>query len=101
MPCEGSPWEVSMTVLIDDTELEVRSAEELEDLVDQKRTLPTKASILDRLAVSDRRGFLKSTGLTALGAALGMAVPFGRHFPTGVVPAAFAQDTGADLMSEK
>jgi len=58
-------------------------------------------TILDRLPISDRRGFLKSTGLTAIGAALGMAVPFGRHFPDGLVPAAFAQDTGADLMSEK
>jgi len=59
------------------------------------------STTLERLTVSDRRSFLKSTGLTALGAALGMAVPFGEHFPKGLVPAAFAQDTGADLMSEK
>src|SRR5690554_2999146 len=70
---------------------------------DEGRDQSTQAAttVFDRLSVSDRRGFLKSTGLTALGAALGMAAPFGRHFPEGLVPAAFAQDTGADLMSEK
>ncbi len=48
-----------------------------------------------------RRDFLKGTGLAALGAAMGLAVPFQRHFPDGLVPAAFAQDTGMDLMPEK
>ncbi len=48
-----------------------------------------------------RRGFLRTTGLTALGAMLGMAVPFERNLPSGFVPAARAQDTGLDLMSGK
>lgn len=50
---------------------------------------------------ADRRDFLKGAGLTALGSILGMSVPFERHFPAGVIPAAFAQDTGADLLSGK
>src|SRR5690606_38631520 len=37
----------------------------------------------------------------AIGAAFGMSVPFGKNFPAGLVPAAFAQDTGADLMAEQ
>ncbi|WP_018000607.1 sulfite oxidase [Paracoccus sp. N5] len=48
-----------------------------------------------------RRGFLKTTGLSALGTVLGMAVPFGRNLPAGFVPAALAQDTGLDLMAGK
>lgn len=48
-----------------------------------------------------RRGFLKTTGLSTLGAMLGMAVPFGRNLPAGFVPAALAQDTGLDLMAGK
>lgn len=88
-----------MALLIDRDEGKDRSAQLADEDVDRIPS-PT-AGIFDRLSVSDRRGFLKSTGLTALGAALGMAVPFGRHFPAGLVPAAFAQDTGADLMSEK
>lgn len=37
-----------------------------------------------------RRGFLRGAGLAALGAAIGTTMPFSRHFPTGLVPAAFA-----------
>ncbi|MFC3571231.1 sulfite oxidase [Paracoccus simplex] len=48
-----------------------------------------------------RRGFLRTTGLTALGTILGMAVPFERNLPAGFVPAALAQDTGLDLMAGK
>lgn len=48
-----------------------------------------------------RRRFLKTTGLSALGAMLGMAVPFERNLPAGFVPVALAQDTGLDLMSGK
>lgn len=48
-----------------------------------------------------RRAFIKASGTTALGAMLGMAVPFGRNFPLGVVPVALAQDTGLDNMSDK
>src|SRR5690554_197944 len=90
-----------MTFLFDRDESRERSASFADEAIDQARSPDAVTTILDRLPASDRRGFLKSTGLTALGAALGMAVPFGRHFPKGLVPAAFAQDTGADLMSEK
>ena len=39
-----------------------------------------------------RRGFLRDGGLLALGAALGMTIPHARHFPPGLIPAAFAAD---------
>lgn len=48
-----------------------------------------------------RRGFLKTTGLSALGAMLGMSIPFERNLPAGFVPVALAQDSGLDLMSGK
>ncbi|KGJ05330.1 Mo-co oxidoreductase dimerisation domain-containing protein [Paracoccus halophilus] len=48
-----------------------------------------------------RREFLRGTGLSAFGAMLGMAVPFGANMPAGLIPAALAQDTGLDLMTGK
>ena len=39
-----------------------------------------------------RRGFLKGAGLAAMGAALGATIPFARHMPGGLVPAAFASE---------
>ena len=50
---------------------------------------------------ASRRGFMKTTGLSALGAVLGMAVPFERNLQPGIVPVALAQDTGMDLMAGK
>ncbi|TPG59660.1 molybdopterin containing oxidoreductase [Roseomonas nepalensis] len=38
-----------------------------------------------------RRGALKGAALASLGAALGAAIPFGRHLPAGLLPAALAQ----------
>jgi len=55
--------------------------------------------IFGRIAHSDRRGFLRGAGLTTMGAMLGMAIPFHRTMPQGLVPAAFAADdvlTGKD-----
>lgn len=49
----------------------------------------------------DRREFLKWAGLTGAGALVGMAVPFERNLPAGVVPVALAQDTGQELMKDK
>lgn len=43
-----------------------------------------------RLAHADRRGFLNGAGLATMGAMLGMAIPFHRTMPQGLVPAAFA-----------
>ena len=40
-----------------------------------------------------RRGVLGGAALTAMGAALGAAIPFGRRLPGGVLPAALAQPT--------
>lgn len=50
---------------------------------------------------TDRRAFLKFTGLSTLGAMVGMAIPFERNFPHGVVPVALSQDSGQELMSGK
>lgn len=52
------------------------------------------------LVSSTRRRFLRTTGLSTLGAMVGMAIPFEGNLPFGVVPA-MAQDSGADLMSGK
>lgn len=57
--------------------------------------------LFGRLAHADRRGFLRGAGLAAMGAALGAAMPFHRNFPSGLVPAAFAQDSEAKLMAGK
>ena len=38
------------------------------------------------------RGFLKGAGLAAMGAALGATIPFARHMPSGLVPAAWASE---------
>jgi DMSO/TMAO reductase YedYZ molybdopterin-dependent catalytic subunit len=45
-----------------------------------------------RVAHGDRRGFLKGAGLTTLGTMLGMAIPFHRNYPQGLIPAALAQE---------
>lgn len=55
---------------------------------------------VDDLA-SDRRSLLKYAGFSTLGTMLGMAIPFERNLPRGVVPVALAQDTGQELMSGK
>ena len=47
-----------------------------------------------------RRAFLRNTGLTTLGAMVGMSIPFESNLPMGVLPA-MAQDTGEDLMVDK
>lgn len=39
-----------------------------------------------------RRRFVTHAGLAAMGAALGMAIPFGRSMPSGYLPVALAQD---------
>ena len=44
---------------------------------------------------ADRRGFLRGAGLAAMGAAVGMAIPFHRTMPSGFIPLALAEKTGA------
>jgi len=46
----------------------------------------------------DRRGFLRGAGLAAMTGALGMAMPFHRNFPAGLIPQALAQ---ADVIDGK
>lgn len=62
---------------------------------------PSKADHEKRSHSGSRRKFLRTTGLSALGAALGMAIPFERNLTSGIIPVALAQDTGLDLMSAK
>jgi DMSO/TMAO reductase YedYZ molybdopterin-dependent catalytic subunit len=50
------------------------------------------AVIFGRKAKHDRRGFLQTVGLSAMGAALGAAIPFHRNMPDGFIPVALAQD---------
>ncbi|MEQ8653847.1 MAG: sulfite oxidase [Kiloniellales bacterium] len=49
-------------------------------------------ALFGRRANGDRRGFLKGAGLATMGAMLGMAIPFHRNMPQGLIPAAFAAD---------
>jgi DMSO/TMAO reductase YedYZ molybdopterin-dependent catalytic subunit len=49
------------------------------------------AVVFGRRTGLNRRGFLGTAGLAALGAAVGGAIPFARTMPAGLVPAALAQ----------
>lgn len=40
----------------------------------------------------NRRGVLKGAGLSAMAMAVGSAIPFARHMPIGMIPAALAQE---------
>ena len=48
-------------------------------------------AIFGRTAYKDRRGFLRGAGLSALGLALGAAIPFHRSMPAGLIPVGLAQ----------
>lgn len=50
------------------------------------------AVVFGRRAQADRRGFLKGAGLAAVSAAVGAPLVFHRTFPSGLIPAALAQD---------
>jgi DMSO/TMAO reductase YedYZ molybdopterin-dependent catalytic subunit len=56
---------------------------------------PERADYLlfGRRAHADRRGFLKGAGLAAMGAAIGSTIPFHRNMPSGLIPAALADQT--------
>jgi DMSO/TMAO reductase YedYZ molybdopterin-dependent catalytic subunit len=48
-----------------------------------------------------RRGFLKGSGLAAMSAVLGASIPFARHLPGGLIPAAFAEtDASFELVGK-
>ncbi|MDV7339226.1 sulfite oxidase [Terasakiella sp. A23] len=53
---------------------------------------PSEHEMIEQVASSDRRGFLKGLGLTTMGAMVGMSIPFGKNMPAGLVPVALADD---------
>lgn len=53
------------------------------------------AVVFGRKADATRRGFLGGAGLAALGAAVGGSIPFAANMPSGLIPAALAQDKPA------
>src|SRR5215207_5857622 len=53
------------------------------------------ATVFGRKTGLDRRGFLGGVGLTAVGAAVGGAIPFAANMPGGLIPAALAQSAPA------
>jgi DMSO/TMAO reductase YedYZ molybdopterin-dependent catalytic subunit len=46
----------------------------------------------DNVERADRRSFLRGASVAAMGAVVGLTIPFEKHMPAGLVPAAFAQD---------
>ncbi|MEO1192569.1 MAG: sulfite oxidase [Pseudomonadota bacterium] len=50
------------------------------------------AALFGRRSHADRRGFLKGAGLATMGAMVGMAIPFHRSMPQGLIPVALASD---------
>ncbi len=67
-------------------------------LIEAYRKNPVAADrrIFGRIGYADRRGFLHGAGLSALGLALGAAIPFHRTMPVGLVPAGLAQGLEID-----
>jgi sulfite oxidase len=65
----------------------------IERSIDELYADPERADALvfGRTTGVNRRGFLGGTGLAAMGAAVGAAIPFAANMPGGLVPAAFAQ----------
>ncbi|MDD3519013.1 MAG: sulfite oxidase [Chromatiales bacterium] len=49
--------------------------------------------VFGRVPDQGRRGFLKGAGLAAMAAAVGASIPFARHLPAGLIPAALADTT--------
>jgi DMSO/TMAO reductase YedYZ molybdopterin-dependent catalytic subunit len=48
--------------------------------------------VFGRVAGPGRRGFLKGAGLATMSAVLGASIPFHRHMPAGLIPAALADE---------
>lgn len=57
--------------------------------------------IFGRKAHADRRGFLRGAGLAAMGAVVGAAIPFHRTMPSGLIPAALAEETDGFTIAGK
>jgi sulfite oxidase len=67
--------------------------DKIERSIDELYADPERADALvfGRTTDVNRRGFLGGTGLAAMSAAVGAAIPFAANMPGGLVPAAFAQ----------
>jgi DMSO/TMAO reductase YedYZ molybdopterin-dependent catalytic subunit len=67
------------------------------------RRMPTEADKLlwGHQPTLSRRGFLSKGATVAVGAAIGMSIPFSKNMPTGLIPAAFAADNAADQIEGK
>jgi sulfite oxidase len=67
--------------------------DKIERSLDELYADPERADALvfGRITGVSRRGFLGGTGLAAMSAAVGGAIPFAANMPGGLVPAAFAQ----------
>jgi sulfite oxidase len=67
--------------------------DKIERSLDELYADPERADrlVFGRTTGVDRRGFLGGTGLAAMSAAVGAAIPFAANMPGGLVPAAFAQ----------
>ncbi len=55
----------------------------------------------ERAPDTGRRTFLRATGLSTLGAMVGMTIPFEARMPAGLIPVAAAQGMEEDLMAAK
>ena len=67
------------------------------------RRMPTEADKLlwGHQPTLSRRGFLSKGATVAVGAAIGMSIPFSKNMPAGLIPAAFAADNAADQIEGK
>jgi len=59
------------------------------------------ALIFGRRVDKNRRGFLKNSGLGAMAAVVGAAIPYQRFMPGGLIPAALAETTDAFVIEGK
>lgn len=57
--------------------------------------------VFGRRAHTDRRGFLNGAGLIAMGAVVGASIPFHRNMPSGLIPAALAEETEEFMIKGK
>jgi sulfite oxidase len=67
--------------------------DKIERSIDELYADPERADrlVFGRTTGVNRRGFLGGTGLAAMSAAVGGAIPFAANMPGGLIPAAFAQ----------
>ena len=72
-------------------------------ICEQYSTDPEKADaeIFGRRVDGSRRGFLGRSGLLFMSMLLGSSIPFWRNFPTGLIPAAFAEGDDDFLIDGK